>query len=159
MAVDQLQTARESLRLMVFPGTNMLYKVLLPQDEPFLVAKPDKAKTNAVVAGSKTNDAAAPAEGPKATEGAEGAGKEATGEAMEGVENQAPVEAADKPAAETAEGRGVEEADRRPDGGAAPEAVENGVAEGVLPSYVAYILCKPLSLGSHTVCWLHSVLL
>ena len=56
MAVDQLQTARESLRLMVFPGTDMLYKVLLPQEEPFLVAKPDKAKTNAVIAGSKTND-------------------------------------------------------------------------------------------------------
>lgn len=56
MAVDQLQTARESLRLMVFPGTDMLYKVLLPQEEPFLVAKPDKAKTNAVIAGSKTNE-------------------------------------------------------------------------------------------------------
>lgn len=57
MAVDQLQTARESLRLMVFPGTDMLYKVLLPQEEPFLVAKPDKARTNAVIAGSKTNEA------------------------------------------------------------------------------------------------------
>lgn len=53
MAADQLQTARESLRLMVFPGTDMLYKVLLPLEEPFLVAKPDKAKANSVIATDK----------------------------------------------------------------------------------------------------------
>ena len=69
MAADQLQTARESLRLMVFPGTDMLYKVLLPQEEPFLVAKPDKAKTNAVIAGSKTNELPAGGTGDTAEEG------------------------------------------------------------------------------------------
>lgn len=105
MAVDQLQTARESLRLMVFPGTDMLYKVLLPQEEPFLVAKPDKAKTNAIVAGNKSN---LPEEGDAAVVGADTVVREA----------DAAAEASDKAAARSAEGplntRGDQDGIREP---------------------------------------------
>ena len=41
MAADELLETRESLRLLVFPGTEVLYKVLLPGEEPYPAPKPD----------------------------------------------------------------------------------------------------------------------
>ena len=43
MAADQLLETRESLRLLVFPGTEVLYKVLLPGEEPYPAPKPDSS--------------------------------------------------------------------------------------------------------------------
>ena len=41
MAADQLLETRESLRLLVFPGTEVLYRVLLPGEEPYPAPKLD----------------------------------------------------------------------------------------------------------------------
>lgn len=57
MAADQLLETRESLRLMVFPGTEVLYKVLLPEAEPY--PAPVRAKAPKPIAGSAVPDSGA----------------------------------------------------------------------------------------------------
>lgn len=56
MAADQLLETRESLRLLVFPGTEVLHKVLLPDAPPYPCPKADKAQ-HATTADAKTTEA------------------------------------------------------------------------------------------------------